>query len=71
MTIRSAKFLFCDNEHGTGNIYFPDILGRPEDLEQHFIRAPTTAELRKEAKQEGWSRHNGADYCQSCTENGI
>jgi hypothetical protein len=69
--IRTAKFLFCDNEHGAGNVTFPDILGTPEELEQHFIRSPTLAMLRKEAKQAGWSRHNGADYCQMCTENGI
>lgn len=69
--IRTMKLLFCDNEHGVGNVTFPDILGRPEDLEQYLIRSPGAAELRKEAKAAGWSRHQGGDYCEMCTEGGI
>ena len=69
--IRTAKFIFCDNEHGAGNVCFPSIMGDAYELEQHFIRNPTLKQLRKEAKEHGWSRHEGADYCDLCTENGI
>jgi hypothetical protein len=57
--IRTAKLIFCDNEHGMGDVTYPDLFD------------PTLKQLRKDAKQAGWSRHAGADYCQQCTEGGI
>jgi hypothetical protein len=69
--IRTAKLLFCDNEHGMGEITYPDFRGDDEVLRQHFVNSPTAAQLRKDAKKEGWSRHAGADYCPMCTEGGI
>lgn len=65
---RSTKVLFCDNEHGTGDVSFPDI-GKLD--EHHFVFPLNQRELRKEAKKAGWSRVNGADYCDMCTEGGI
>ncbi|HLJ26609.1 MAG TPA: hypothetical protein VKY85_07850 [Candidatus Angelobacter sp.] len=63
--IRRAPVIFCDNEHGMGEVSFPPIA----ELEvQAFIDPVSQRELRKQAKQAGWSRHNGADYCPSCTE---
>lgn len=70
--IRTAKIIFCDNEHGTGDVTYPDILSAiGEELRQHFIDSPTLKELRKDAKKAGWSRHEGGDYCPMCTEGGI
>jgi hypothetical protein len=69
--IRTAKFIFCDNEHGTGDVTYPDIFDSVEVLRQHFIDSPTLGQLRKDAKKAGWSRHEGADYCRMCTEGGI
>ncbi|HEV2470080.1 MAG TPA: hypothetical protein VGS78_12870 [Candidatus Sulfotelmatobacter sp.] len=69
--IRTAKFIFCDNEHGTGDMTYPDILGDVEVLRQHLIDSPTLAQIRKDAKKNGWSRHQSADYCPMCTEGGI
>jgi len=63
--IRTAKFIFCDNEHGTGNITFPEI-SRIDD--QTFIEPRTVGQLRKQAKAEGWTRNDGADYCPACSE---
>lgn len=62
-----ALFILCDNEHGTGDQIFPD----PQDthaLVQHVINCPTLGELRKRAKEAGWSREGGVDYCPVCTE---
>ncbi len=66
--IRTAKVLFCDNEHGAGDVTYPDL----ERLnERDFIQPRGIRTLRAEAKKAGWSRHNGADYCDICTESGI
>lgn len=69
--IRTARFIFCDNEHGMGDVTFPDMHASREELIPHFIKSPTATELRKEAKKAGWSRHAGGDYCEQCTEGGI
>lgn len=67
--IRTAKILFCDNEHGTGDVSFPDLLScRGEELAQHFINFTDSKRLRKQAKAQGWSYVDGIDYCQMCTE---
>jgi hypothetical protein len=67
--IRSAKVLFCENEHGTGDITYPDLDELdPFDTKQLFIGKRTAAALRKEAKKVGWGRINGGDYCPECME---
>jgi hypothetical protein len=63
--IRSVKVLFCDNEHGVGDITFPRI---DELSEEMFIYPRTTAQLRKEAKKAGWKHIRGNDYCNDCVE---
>jgi hypothetical protein len=67
---RKWLILFCDNEHGTGDVCFPDVVrmdGR--DIQQALINGGKNASsLRKAAKQEGWGRVNGGDYCPSCME---
>lgn len=70
--INKAIFLFCDNEHGTGDVTFPD-LDRLDAFEtkQVLIKGASAKELRKEAKKEGWGRINGADYCPACMESGV
>lgn len=64
---RKAHLLFCDNEHGTGDVTFPDVkTASGEDGQQHFMLGHTQRELRAAAKQAGWGRHAGADYCPNC-----
>lgn len=60
--IRTAKVLYCDMEHGTGDVTFPAIC----DLDP--INPMTVAELRRRAKAAGWSRYGRNDFCESCTE---
>lgn len=63
--IRTMKVLFCDNEHGTGDVTFPDL----HDVDApDVINSPTFRELRKRARAAGWKQHNGADYCPDCVE---
>lgn len=68
--IRTAKILFCDQEHGFGNASFPDLVTSSlTQLEDHFINPPTLKQLRKEAKAAGWTHdRSGHDYCPICTE---
>jgi hypothetical protein len=67
--IRSGKILFCENEHGTGDITFPDLDALDAfETKQLFIGKRTAGQLRKEAKQAGWGRINGGDYCLNCME---
>jgi hypothetical protein len=66
--IRKCQLLFCDNEHGTGDVCFPDVGTMTEDkIHQTFIQGNISA-IRKEAKKEGWGRVNGGDYCPACME---
>ena len=64
--IRTFKVLFCDNEHGTGDIIFPENFS--QELRDDMIQSRNASQLRKGAKDAGWSRVDGADYCASCTE---
>jgi hypothetical protein len=64
--IRTAKVLFCDNEHGFGGEVTIPEMSRIDD--QTFIAPVTIAQLRKRAKAEGWGRVNGGDYCPGCME---
>lgn len=67
--IRKCSLLFCDNEHGTGDVCFPDVDHMSEnDIKQEFIDGNSVAELRRKAKRAGWGRVNGGDYCPSCME---
>ena len=66
---RKCALLFCDNEHGTGDVTFPDINAMTSDeINQVFIQSPTTKMLRSEAKLAGWGKVNGGDYCPACME---
>jgi hypothetical protein len=67
--IRTAKFLFCDQEHSyEADVTFPDSHSDASELAQHFINSLNAKELRKQAKKEGWSFVDGHDYCPICTE---
>jgi hypothetical protein len=67
--IQAAKIVFCENEHGAGDVTFPDLDELSAfDLKQHFIGKKGTGQLRKEAKAAGWGRINGGDYCPGCME---
>ncbi|MDR3797999.1 MAG: hypothetical protein P4K93_07590 [Terracidiphilus sp.] len=61
--VRTMKVLFCDNEHGCGDVTFPDL---HEVEASDVINPPTLKGLRREAHAAGWKRHNGADYCPDC-----
>ena len=66
---RKCVLLFCDNEHGTGDVTFPDVSTMHiDDIEQELIKDRPISVLRKAAKQAGWGRVNGGDYCPSCME---
>ena len=59
--VRKAVQLYCDNEHGVGDVIFPD--------EGIFDYANHTAEhIRREARKAGWRRVQGADYCPTCVD---
>jgi hypothetical protein len=61
--IASTKIIFCDQEHGCGNVSFPAI----EDLtDGSFIRPSNAADLRRKARLAGWKRTRGQDYCPDC-----
>lgn len=62
--------IFCDNEHGVGNVTFPEYPGEAE-VWNLFIEPKTVSQLRREAKKLGWTRHEGGDYCPMCSEGGI
>lgn len=64
--IRTVRFLFCDNEHGVGDVTFP----APHEVDpQTIVNHPKSAKrLREGARAAGWRRHNGADYCPDCVE---
>jgi len=70
MSTRKCQILFCDNEHGIGDVTFPDVEGMDGyAIQQEFIRGVQTASaLRKAAKENGWGRVNGGDYCPACME---
>jgi hypothetical protein len=67
---RKCVLLFCANEHGTGDVTFPDVDGMTAGaIKQLFIDDATTGRLlRKQAKAAGWGRINGEDYCPGCME---
>ncbi len=67
--IRFAKLLICDNEHGIGEVTFPDIYRDPDVLAQQFIQSPTVGQMRKAAKEKGWSGACKNDFCDLCTFN--
>lgn len=65
--IRKAQLLFCDNEHGTGDVCFPDLTAKNSfEIQQVFIEGNDVRSLRAAAKKAGWGRVNGGDYCPSC-----
>jgi len=61
--IRTAKVLYCEEEHGVGDITFP-ALGDVDPM-----RDVNAVELRRRAKAAGWVRVHGADYCDGCAAN--
>lgn len=63
--IRTIKVLFCEEEHGAGDRTFPDLMDL--DSKMFIDGAPTAAQLRKLAKEHGWTRCNGGDYCNTCS----
>lgn len=65
--IRKIPVIFCDNEHGTGDVTFPD-LETINQIDAVDLDGHTTSALRKLAKAQGWGRVNGGDYCPGCME---
>lgn len=66
--IRKLNVLFCENEHGTGDVTFPDL--NSSNAAQKFMdgEGMKVGDLRREAKKEGWGRVNGGDFCPGCME---
>lgn len=72
MSVLKSAIIFCDNEHGTGDVCFPDL----DDMDSFQVKEAIKRELpltvlRKDAKAAGWGRVNGGDYCPACMESGI
>jgi hypothetical protein len=55
--IRRAMQLFCEEEHGFGDVAFPE----------NPTFEMTAVQLRRAARAAGWSRNQNADYCDICT----
>lgn len=69
---RKCGVIFCANEHGFGEITFPDLEQMSVyELQMRFVNPPTEAQTRREAKAAGWRRVNKEDYCPQCVESGI
>jgi hypothetical protein len=67
--IRRAAVLFCDNEHGTGDVLFTGFSELPDLEEAAMYTAPiSVVELRRRARKAGWSRSGNVDFCPICTE---
>ena len=66
--IRRAIVIFCDNEHGTGDVTFPSLDRSVHQLQGEYVAPQTVRQLRKAAKKDGWGRIDGGDYCPSCME---
>lgn len=68
--IRKAQVIFCDNEHGTGDVCFPDFTSfDASEIQQALIDGADVRRVRREAKLAGWGRVNGGDYCPGCMAN--
>lgn len=69
---RKCILIFCDNEHGSGDVCFPNVDAMSNhEIKQMFLHDNSAAQLRQLAKKEGWGRVNGADYCPGCMESGL
>ena len=67
--IHTAKILFCDNEHGTGDVSFPDMTALAGfELRELLVHGNSVRQVRKAAKAAGWGRVGGVDYCPNCME---
>lgn len=70
--IRKCVLLFCDNEHGNGEVTFPDVgIMTVGDIQSELVKERPLKQLRKDAKLAGWGRINGGDYCPACMESGV
>ena len=70
--VRNCFFIFCENEHGTGDVCFPDLdTLEAFDTKQAIIQSNSKRQVRADAKKAGWGRVNGGDYCPACMESGI
>jgi len=68
--IHKLPILFCANEHGFGNVTFPDLDHMDTfKIHQAAIEPVGIGKLRKDAKAAGWGRVNGEDYCPDCMSN--
>lgn len=68
--IRKAQIIFCDNEHGTGDVCFPDLTTLSGfEFQQALIEGNSVGEVRRAAKAAGWGKVNGGDYCPHCMKN--
>ena len=60
--IRTAKVIFCDEEHGIGDVSFPDT--PVVDMEFNF----SSAALWQEARNAGWRKIGGRHLCPTCVD---
>ena len=62
---KQTRVLFCDNEHGIGDELIPSSRIFKANS---FVTRRRLGRLRKKAKELGWGRHEGGDYCPECME---
>jgi hypothetical protein len=60
--IQAFRVVFCEEEHGFGDVFFPD----PIDPSTHLQKYPTRKAVWRDARAAGWRRIQGADYCPDC-----
>lgn len=66
---RKAVVIFCDNEHGSGDVCFPDLTTLSGfEFQQRMIACEKATIVRREAKAAGWGYVGGVDYCPACME---
>ena len=69
MTIRRAMALYCDEEHGIGDVVFPAAdSANAYSSDAKFDPDLTAVKLRRLARAEGWRRFQNVDYCPSCVQ---
>lgn len=63
--VRKFHVLYCEEEHGIGDVTFPEFYTLHVRDFDRYTSATTTRRLAKAA---GWKRIKGADYCPDCAE---
>lgn len=64
MTIRTTSVIFCDEEHGIGEVTFPPI---DELAASDFVLPRSAKMLRDDARAAGWTFTRRGAWCPQCS----